>query len=62
MVSFGMLAALHFAMTFFNFEFPAGSAPPSFTAINSSLPNFVNTFPLAASAFPFLACMLCHLL
>jgi hypothetical protein len=57
-----MLAALHFAITFFSFEFPAGSGPPSFTAINSSLPNFVKIFPLAASAFPFLACMLCHLL
>ena len=38
-----------------NLEFPAGSGPPCFTAINSSLPNFVNIFPLAASAFPFFA-------
>jgi len=50
-----MLAALHFAITSFNLEFPAGSGPPCFTAINNSLPNFVNTFPLAASAFPFFA-------
>ena len=55
-VSFGIFAALHFAITSFSFEFPAGSGPPAFTAINNSLPNFVNTFPLAASAFPFLAC------
>ena len=61
-VSFGIFAALHFAITSFSFEFPAGSGPPAFTAINNSLPNFVNTFPLAASAFPFLACILCHLL
>ena len=60
-VSFGIFAALHFAITSFNFEFPAGSGPPAFTATNSSLPNFVNTFPLAASAFPFFACMLLHL-
>ena len=59
-VSFGMFAALHFAITSFNFEFPAGSGPPCFTAINNSLPSLVNTFPLAASAFPFFACMLCH--
>ncbi len=52
-VSLGMFAALHFAITLFNFEFPAGSGPPSLTAIKSSLPNFVNIFPLAASAFPF---------
>ena len=57
-----MFAALHFAITAFSFEFPDGSGPPSFTAINSSLPNFVKIFPLAASAFPFFACMLCHLL
>jgi hypothetical protein len=50
-----MFAALHLAITFFNFEFPAGSGPPSLTAIKSSLPNFVNIFPLAASAFPFFA-------
>ena len=54
-VSFGILAALHFAITSFNLEFPAGSGPPALTATNSSLPNFVNIFPLAASAFPFLA-------
>ena len=50
-----MFAALHFAITSFNLELPAGSGPPCFTAINNSLPNFVNTLPLAASALPFLA-------
>ena len=57
-----MLFALHLAITSFNLELPAGSGPPSFTAINNSLPNFVNIFPLAASALPFLAAILCHLL
>ena len=52
-VSFGILAALHFAITSFSLELPAGSGPPAFTAINNSLPSFVNTFPLAASALPF---------
>ena len=50
-----MFAALHFAITAFNFEFPAGSGPPSLVAINNSLPSFVKIFPLAASAFPFFA-------
>ena len=48
-----MFAVLHLAITFFNFEFPAGSGPPSLTAIKKFSSNFVNIFPLAASAFPF---------
>ena len=61
MVIVSTLAAFAFAMISASLLFVSGLGL-DFAATAISLPSFVKILPFAASALPFFACMLCHLL